>query len=56
LQLLRQAYTGAVFHTVIPRNTDIRNATLNKKDIYSYNDKAPVAYAYSKVIKELFDL
>lgn len=56
LQLLRQAYTSAVFRTVIPRNTDIRNATLNKKDIYEYNDKAPVAHAYSKLIRELFDL
>jgi chromosome partitioning protein len=43
LQLLRQTYTHAVFRTVVPRNTDIRNATLARQDIYTYNEKAPVA-------------
>ncbi len=56
LQLLRQTYTNAVFRTVIPRNTDIRNATLARQDIYTYNEKAPVAQAYSKLIRELFAL
>jgi chromosome partitioning protein len=56
LQLLRQTYTHAVFRTVVPRNTDIRNSTLARQDIYTYNEKAPVAQAYSKLIRELFDL
>jgi chromosome partitioning protein len=56
LQLLRQTYTNAVFKTVIPRNTDIRNSTLARQDIYTYNEKAPVAQAYSKFIRELFAL
>jgi chromosome partitioning protein len=56
LQLLRQTYTGLVFSTVIPRNTDIREAHMNKQDIFSYNPAAPAAHAYEKLIKELFAL
>jgi chromosome partitioning protein len=48
LQLLRQTYTGLVFSTVIPRNTDIREAHMNKQDIFSYNSAAPAAHAYEK--------
>jgi chromosome partitioning protein len=33
LKLLRQTYTGKVFNTVIPRNTDFRDAHFNKKYI-----------------------
>src|SRR5215208_4973153 len=40
LQLLRQTYTGLVFSTVIPRNTDIREAHMSKQDIFSYNPAA----------------
>jgi chromosome partitioning protein len=30
LQILRQTYTGSVFNTVIPRNTDLRDAHFQK--------------------------
>jgi chromosome partitioning protein len=40
LQLLRQAYTSLVFNTVIPRNTDLRDAHFDKKDIFSFNAKS----------------
>jgi chromosome partitioning protein len=56
LQILRQTYTGAVFNTVIPRNTDLRDAHFVKKDIFSFNPHAAAAQAYAKLINELFQL
>ena len=56
LQLLRQTYTSLVFSTVIPRNTDIREAHMNKQDIFSFNPEAAAAHAYRKLINELFAL
>ena len=56
LQILRQTYTGAVFNTVIPRNTDLRDAHFKKKDIFSFNPHAAAAQAYAKLINELFQL
>jgi chromosome partitioning protein len=54
LQVLRQTYTSQVFHSVIPRNTDLRDAHFNKKDIFSFNPEAKGAHAYNKFIDELF--
>jgi chromosome partitioning protein len=54
LKLLRQTYTDDVITTVIPRNTDIRDAHINKKDIFAYRPKSKSAAAYSRLIKELF--
>jgi chromosome partitioning protein len=56
LQILRQTYTGTVFNTVIPRNTDIRDAHFEKKDIFSYNANAASAQAYTKLIDEFFKI
>ena len=56
LQLLRQTYPNKVFRTIIPRNTDIKEAQLSKKDIFTFNSKANAAIAYKNLIKELFDL
>ncbi len=54
LQILRQTYTQAVLTTVIPRNTDIRDAHMNKQDIFTFNPEAKSAKAYEKLIKEVF--
>jgi chromosome partitioning protein len=54
LKILRQTYTEQVFKTVIPRNTDIRDAHFNKQDIFSFNPQAKSAKAYAKLINELF--
>lgn len=54
LQILRQTYTGKVLHTVIPRNTDLRDAHFNKQDIFSFNPQAKAALAYDKLIREIF--
>ena len=39
LQILRQTYTDKVLKTVIPRNTDLRDAHFNKQDIFSFQPK-----------------
>ena len=54
LQILRQTYTEKVLNTVIPRNTDLRDAPFQKQDIFSFNPRAKAALAYDKLIKELF--
>ena len=54
LQILRQTYTEKVLHTVIPRNTDLRDAHFNKTDIYTFNPRAKAALAYDKLIREVF--
>jgi len=54
LQILRQTYTEQVLKTVIPRNTDIRDAHFQKQDIFSFNPRAKAALAYDKLIQEIF--
>jgi chromosome partitioning protein len=54
LQILRQTYTRQVFNTVIPRNTDLRDAHFQKQDIFSYNKNSKAALAYDKLIREVF--
>lgn len=56
LQILRQTYTDKVLKTVIPRNTDLRDAHFSKQDIFAFNPNAKSALAYNKLIHELFDL
>jgi chromosome partitioning protein len=55
LQVLRQTYTENVLKTVIPRNTDLRDAHFSKQDVFSYNPKAKAALAYQKLMRELFE-
>src|SRR5574339_241261 len=54
LQILRQTYTQQVLRTVIPRNTDLRDAHFNKTDIFTFNPRAKAALAYGKLIREIF--
>jgi chromosome partitioning protein len=56
LQILRQTYADKVLKTVIPRNTELRDAYFNKQDIFSFNPEAKAAQAYTKLIHELFEL
>jgi chromosome partitioning protein len=53
LQILRQTYTNKVLKTVIPRNTDIRDAHFQKTDIFSFNPNSKSAQAYAALIEEL---
>jgi chromosome partitioning protein len=54
LQIMRQTYTDQVIKTVIPRNTDIRDAHFQKQDIFTFNPHSKSALAYEKLIQELF--
>lgn len=56
LQILRQTYTNRVLSTIIPKNTDIRDAHFQKQDIFAFNPNAKSAHAYNKLINELFHL
>lgn len=56
LSVLRQTYTGAVLKTVIPRNTDIRDAHFDKKDIFTFAPESKSAQAYNQLLIELFKL
>lgn len=54
LQLLRQTYPDDVLATVIPRNTDIRDAHFNRTDIFTFNPDSKSAQAYERLIQEAF--
>lgn len=54
LKILRQTYPEFVLQTVIPRNTDLRDAHFNKKDIFSFAPQSKAAEAYNRLIEELF--
>ena len=54
LQILRQTYTERVLKTVIPRNTDLRDAHFQKQDIFSFAPRCKAALAYDKLIREIF--
>jgi chromosome partitioning protein len=56
LQILRQTYTDKVLKTVVPRNTDLRDAHFQKQDIFAFNPKSKSALAYNKLINELFGI
>ncbi|MCC6457927.1 MAG: ParA family protein [Caldilineaceae bacterium] len=56
LKILRQTYTQRVLQTIIPRNTDLRDAHFNRQDIFSFNPEAKAARAYRMLISELFHL
>jgi chromosome partitioning protein len=54
LQLLRQTYTDAVLHTIIPRSVDIKDASMNHTDIFGYNPESNAAKAYARLLEEVF--
>jgi chromosome partitioning protein len=54
LKILRQTYTDSVLKTVIPLNTDMRDAHFSKQDIFSYRPQSRSAEAYHRLIEELF--
>jgi chromosome partitioning protein len=56
LQILRQTYTDLVLKTIVPRNTDIRDAHFNQKDIFTFAPQAKSAAAYKKLLVELFHI
>jgi len=54
LKILRQTYPEHVLKTVIPRNTDLRDAHFNKQDVFGFAPQSKSAEAYMRLIEELF--
>jgi chromosome partitioning protein len=54
LQILRQTYTDKVLKTIIPRNVDLKDAHMNKQDIFAFNPRSNAAKAYMTLIEEVF--
>ncbi|MER3448035.1 MAG: hypothetical protein C4291_14940 [Candidatus Dadabacteria bacterium] len=54
LKILRQTYPDLVLKTVVPRNTDLRDAHFNKRDIFEFAPQSKAARAYGRLIDELF--
>lgn len=54
LTILRKMYAGQLLQTIIPRNTDLRDAHFQKLDIFRYNPAAKGALAYARLIEELY--
>lgn len=54
IKLLRQTYPEQVLDTIIPRNVDLKDASFNKQDIFSYAPRSTAALAYEKLIEEVF--
>src|SRR6266700_8385309 len=50
LIILKQMYGRALLSTIIPRNTDLRDAHFKKQDVFQYNPHAKGAHAYQKLI------
>ena len=54
LTILRKMYSDRLLQTIIPRNTDLRDAHFSKQDIFRYNPHAKGAVAYARLIEELY--
>jgi len=54
LTILRKMYGNQLLRTIIPRNTDLRDAHFSKQDIFRYNPLAKGAVAYAHLIEELY--
>lgn len=53
ISILRETYPQQLFTSIIPRNTDIRDAHFSKQDIFSFNPRSPSAEAYGRLLDEL---
>lgn len=54
--VLKRLYGEGLLQTIIPRNTDLRDAHFNKVDIFGYNPAARGTVAYSRLLEELYRL
>lgn len=55
LKVLRQTFPEYTFNNIVPRNVDLKDASMNKQDIFAYNPKSIGAEAYARVIEEVFN-
>jgi chromosome partitioning protein len=54
LKLLRQTYPEHVLSTIIPRTVDVKDAAMDRKDIFTYAPHSKAALAYERLIDEVF--
>lgn len=54
IKLLRQTYPEHVLQTIIPRNVELKDASFNKQDIFTYSPDSKAAEAYQRLIEEVF--
>lgn len=54
LDVLRRSYPDHLLKTIIPRNTDLRDAHFKKQDVFSFAPQCKAAQAYNRLIDELF--
>lgn len=54
LKVLRQTYPDQVLKTIIPKNTDLRDAHFTRQDIFAFAPESKSAEAYTRLIEELF--
>lgn len=55
LKILRQTFPEYTFNNIIPRNVDLKDASMSKQDIFAYNAKSVGAEAYNRIIQEVFN-
>lgn len=53
IDILRKTYSEHLLQTVIPRNTDLRDAHFKKQDIFTASPNSRGATAYKNLIEEL---
>lgn len=54
LAIMRKLYSDKLLHTIVPRNTDLRDAHFAKQDIFAYNPAAKGAIAYARLVEEVY--
>lgn len=54
LKVLRQTYGDFVLNTIIPRNVDLKDASFNRQDIFSFSPHSKAAAAFDRLIEEVF--
>lgn len=54
LKILRQTFTNNVLKTIIPRNTDLRDAHMKKTHVFDFSPRSKSALAYERLIQEIF--
>lgn len=52
-EILESTYAEVFLKTTIPRNTDLRDANFEKRDIFSTSPHSKAAKAYQRLIREL---
>lgn len=54
LAILRKMPGDLLLKTIIPRNTDLRDAHFRKQDIFAFNPSAKGAVAFARLVEELY--